>query len=65
MKNKNRLKRFNFWTRSIDYRVACGVQGILKNISSVCKNSTSCTSDQGGSQDGGGGSCNADGSGGN
>jgi len=39
--------------------------GISGNVLSGCENSTSCTSDQGGSQDGGGGSCNADGDGGN
>ena len=65
METRNLLGRFNFWSRSFDYRVPCGAQGILGNVLSGCENSTSCTSDQGGSQDGGGGSCNADGDGGN
>ena len=44
-----KLERFNFWSQKVDY---CNREG------------TTCTSDQGGSQDGGGGSCNADGTGG-
>jgi len=63
MKSKKRLNRFNFWSRRVDYKTPGGVQGILKNTVSRIEPHVSCTSDQSGSQDNGGMSCNADGNG--
>jgi hypothetical protein len=41
------LDRFNFWSQKVDYKTkSCSV---------------GCTSDQGGSQEGGGGDCNSTG----
>ena len=65
MKIRKQLSRFNFWSQNVLYRTCRGVQGVLKGVLSTDKHATStCTSDQGGSQDGGGGSCNSDGTGG-
>lgn len=55
---------FNFWSRLSDYRPRFSVQDILgmsQDVESTggCHTSNSCTSDQGGSQDGGGGDCNS------
>jgi len=64
MKCRKKLSRFNFWSRRVDYKTRRGVQGVLRNTLSTVQCATTCTSDQGGSQDDGGGSCNADGTGG-
>lgn len=63
MKSRAKLGRFNFWCHRVNYKTRCGVQGVLRGVSTKVQHATSCTGDQDGSQDDGGGSCNADGDG--
>jgi len=60
------LRGFDFWSQGSSYRARFSVQDVLGmnrdiEAAGACHSSSSCTADQGGSQDGGGGDCNSTG----
>jgi len=65
VRTMDQLQGFNFWTQEVDHKTLFSAQGILKGGSALAENShsTGCTSDQGGSQENGGGDCSTDSSG--